>query len=110
MKGLRLHCIFPFWEGYARVKINEIGWNFIDTKGNLLSKKWCDWCGDFQEGYARFKLNGKYNHIDTEGNLLSPNQWWDYCCWFQKGCAKVELDEKGINYIDTNGNLKGEWV
>lgn len=68
-----------------------------------------DYIYGFQEGYAHVTLNGKWNHIDTECNLVSK-KWWDWCWLFQKGLAKVELEGKGKNYIDTNGNLKGEWL
>ena len=77
--------------------------NIINTEGQILSKQWFDWIGNFYEGFAVARLNGKYNFINTEGQLLS-NQWFDWAGNFNKGFAKVELNGMWYN-LDTEGNL-----
>ena len=104
-----------FKEGYALVKTNGKGYNFIDKDGEFLWKgeKWFDDARDFKEGYAEVKLNGKgYNFINKEGELL-----WDGEKWFNdvglshEGLCQVELNGK-YNLINNEGELlwKGkEW-
>ena len=60
-----------FKEGFARVELSENNWNFIDTKGNLLSKQNFEWVGDFQDGFAIVKLSsdGTWYYIDKDFNF-----------------------------------------
>ena len=93
-----------FYNGYARVKLNN-KWNSVDTQGKLVSpNQWFDWIGDFHDGYAKVILNNKWNFIDTQGKLVSPNQWFDGVGRFTNGYAKVKLNSK-FNFIDVQGNL-----
>ena len=51
-ESVRFDKIFDFHEGYARVYVKGIGYNFIDIYGNILLKQWVDNARDFHEGYA----------------------------------------------------------
>ena len=94
-----------FYNGYARVKLNN-KWNSVDTQGKLVSpNQWFDWIDDFYDGYAKVKLNNKWNFIDTQGKLLSPNQWFDWIYNFYNGYGIVKLNGKWYK-IDTKGNIE----
>ena len=95
--------VYPFCEGFARVKLNG-KWNFIDEDCTILSKTWFDNAGDFQESFAKVYLNDQVNFIDTKGNIISKT-WVDYAFPFKEGFAEVELNGKYNYYIDTEGRL-----
>ena len=57
-----------FNNGFARVKLNG-KWNYIDTKGNLLSDQWFDHTGEFSDGFATVVKDGVKYRLDTKGNL-----------------------------------------
>ena len=66
--------VYPFYEGFARVKLNG-KWNFIDTKGSILSDTWFDYAFPFKEGFGEVELNGKWNYyIDKDGLLYDMNK------------------------------------
>ena len=106
-----IHARFShFREGFFRVNLNEKGWNFINTEGQIaFPNQQFDFVDNFREGFAKVYLDGKgYNFINTEGQFLSPNQWFDFVYVFHEGFAKVELDGNldGDDYfLDTEGNL-----
>ena len=108
---LKYDFIDEFVNGFAAVKLNG-EWNYINTKGQLLSKLWFDSITYFYSGFATVKLNDKYNIINTEGQLLSK-QWFDRVCDFKAGFADVKLNGKW-NFINTEGQLLSkqwfEWV
>ena len=99
---LKFDSIGAFKEGFALVKLNR-KYNFINTKGQLVSKQWFDWVANFNEGFAQVKLNGKLNFINTEGQLLSQ-QGFDSAGVFYEGFAAVKLNGKW-NFINTKGQL-----
>ena len=68
-----------FQEGFAEVYDKQKGWNFIDTKGNILSPNmWFDSTDFFENDFGVVFLKQKgWNLINTKGNLLSPNMWFD---------------------------------
>ena len=103
---------YGFYNGYARVKLNN-KFNFIKSNGDILSpEQWFDFAGSFINGYAVIKLNNKWNFIDTNGNYLSE-QWFEECGNFYDGYAVIKLNNKW-NYIDKNGKYLSEqlfdWV
>ena len=99
---LKFDWVSDFKDGFATVVLND-KYNFINTKGQLLSQQWFDSVWNFKEGFDRVKLNGKYNFINTEGQLLSQ-QWFDSVRNFKEGFASVYLSDK-YNFIDTEGKL-----
>ena len=99
---LKFDWVSDFKDGFATVALND-KYNFINTKGQLLSQQWFDCVWNFKEGFDRVKLNGKYNFIDTEGHLLSQ-QWFDMAWDFNDGFAWVGLNGMWYN-LDTEGNL-----
>ena len=102
---MKYDVVGNFYNGYARVKLNN-KWNSVDTQGKLVSpNQWFDWIDDFHDGYARVELNNKCNYIDTRGKLVSPKLWFDYIVdYFSNGCASVKLNDKWYK-IDTKGNI-----
>ena len=103
-----------FFEGFAGVKINGKGWNFINPQGELLwkEKKWFDDVYYFHEGFAIVKIEGRgWNVINTQGELV----WKEYKTYTSVGSfynefAGVKINGKGWNFINTKGELlwKGE--
>ena len=104
---LKFDWIGDFNEGFAAVRMNR-KYNFINTNGRILSKKWFDNVWNFSEGFAKVRINYKYNFINTEGQLLSK-QWFDAAGDFKEGFAKVYLNGKW-NFINTEGRiLSNQW-
>ena len=99
---VKFDWVSDFKDGFAIVMLND-KYNFINTKGQLLSQQWFDSVWNFKEGFDRVKLNGKYNFINTEGQLLSQ-QWFDMAWDFNDGFAQVGLNGMWYN-LDTEGNL-----
>ena len=95
--------VTDFKNGISEVELND-KYNFINTKGKLLSLKWFDYLGSFADGFAAVELNGKWNFIDSKGGLLLPNQWFGVVNNFYEGFAVVELNGK-LNFINTKGEL-----
>lgn len=90
-------------EGFACVVLNQ-KCNFIDSYGQLLSKKWYDNVEGFCNGFGKVELNDQYNFIKKDGTLLS-DYWFDVVDDFDDdGFALVELNDKYFK-IDTKGQL-----
>lgn len=90
-------------EGFACVVIDK-KCNFINTYGQLLSKKWYDNVEGFCNGFGKVELNDQYNFIKKDGTLLSE-YWFDAIDDFDNnGFALVELNDKYFK-IDTKGQL-----
>ena len=73
-----------FSEGFCRVRINSVDWNYINTKGQFITDKMFIHCEDFSNGvgkveckHGKLNLNGKWNLIDNTGNLLSKTEFND---------------------------------
>ena len=99
---LKFDWVSDFKDGFATVMLND-KYNFINTKGQLLSQQWFDSVRNFKEGFASVYLSDKYNFIDIEGHLLSQ-QWFDMAWDFNDGFAVVGLNGMWYN-LDTEGNL-----
>lgn len=65
--------VHDFKDGIALVVLNR-KFNYINTKGKLLSKQWFDYAETFYNGFGIVELNGKYNSINTNGELTS-DRW-----------------------------------
>lgn len=61
--------IGDFCEGFAWVQKGPL-YNFINERGELLSKEWFEKVEDFHNGFAYVGQNNLGNFIDKEGNLL----------------------------------------
>ena len=45
-------------------------YNYIDTKGKILSEEWFKYVYDFNNGFAEVKrTNGEWAKIDTNGKI-----------------------------------------
>ena len=104
---LKFDAVGELREGFARAVMNG-KCNFINKKGQILSKLWFNSTFPFSRGFARVEMNGKYNFINTDGQILSQ-QWFDDIGIFNEGLAGVGLNDK-YNFIDTKGELlSNQW-
>jgi hypothetical protein len=95
-----------YYEGFARVKVSEDTFNFIDKQGKLLLKQNFEWGYSFRNGFAVVKLSeDSWNYIDKEGNFLSKEQNFKRVYPFHEGFGKVKLLDDTYNFIDTKGNF-----
>ena len=99
-----------WWElknGFIIIGLQD-KYNYINKKGNILSKQWFDNWWELKNGLTKIELNGKYNVINTDGKIIS-NQWFDYIDSFKDGFAGVRLNGK-YNFINTDGKmLSNQW-
>ena len=95
-----------FHEGFATIKLNGKGWNFINQNGELINpNQWFDNVYAFYNGFARVYLDGKgWNFMNQKGEIAFPNQWFDDAESFSEGFAKVFLNGKTY-YINGKGEL-----
>ena len=57
--------------GFARIERGDTLWNFIDTKGKILSEEWFRWVDYFKEGLAVVgRINGEWAKIDKNGKIF----------------------------------------
>ena len=99
--------IYHSYKGYAIIK-REGKYNFLNLKGELISKEWFDEVWEFSGGYAPVRKGNKENYIDASGRLLSK-EWFDCVYIFKNGYAKVQNKGK-YNRITTEGKLVSiEW-
>lgn len=59
-----------FHHGYAIVKDPELGYNFINTDGNLISDKYFKAVKKFGDDYAAVLVGEKWGVIDGEGRMV----------------------------------------
>ena len=105
-----------FYEGFAIVKIEGRGYNFINEQGELLWKEdiWFDMSDNFSEGFARVHIGGRgWNFINPQGELLYKGYIWvDFVNNFHEGFAEVKIEGKGWNFINKEGEYlwkKNKW-
>ncbi len=91
-----------FKEGAARVK-NSKYFSFIDTAGNMISKRKYRAARDFQENFVAVKLKTEWGFIDKKGNPIGDNSY-SRCGDFNQGRAWVYKNKK-YGYIDTAGKM-----
>ena len=97
-------------EGFARIRNCESKYNFIDTKGKILSEQWYKFADIYRDGFALVEReDGLQNYIDKQVKLLS-NDWLDWLDNFKDGLAVVKRANGKYNFIDTKGKiLSNEW-
>ena len=92
-------------EGFAAVRRGDELYNFIDTKGKILSEQWFDWVDDFKDGFARLQRSDDLmNFIDANGKILS-NDWLAWVGDFENGFAKVQRTNGELAKIDKTGEI-----
>jgi len=75
VKEIDMTCVarfddtWPFSEGFAKVELDG-KYNFINTEGKLLSKRWFDVVCGFSEGFAWVILDGKWLKINKKGEFV----------------------------------------
>ncbi len=68
--------ISEFFNGFASIKLEGIGWNFIDTNGELVYNGdiWFDDVYNFSNGTAFVRKAGKgWYWLNTQGELIEHN-------------------------------------
>ncbi|PNK60464.1 WG repeat-containing protein [Psychrobacter sp. FDAARGOS_221] len=68
-----------FREGFSSVYRDdqERGYNYIDTKGQLLLPYWVYSASGFSESRAAVKKDNNYGYIDTSGQMIIPDRYLD---------------------------------
>lgn len=102
-----------FAEGFAPVKKERKGWNFIGKDGATISKKWWENVVRFNEGFAAvMNKKAKWNFIGNDGEKISKEDF-DGCMSFINGFALVwkyehtkdGRDHSVYNYLRPDGRL-----
>lgn len=91
-----------FYDNFAKVELNN-KFNFINTKGEIISDTWFDNANNFQNGFACVGLNDKWSFINSNGDLISDT-WFDEVDDFRNGFSKIMLNNQ-YNFINTNGRI-----
>lgn len=73
---LKYDMVYPFFEGLARVQINE-KFGFINNDCEEVAKPVYDFASDFYNGYAQVKRQGKMSFINNNAQELSSLQYED---------------------------------
>src|SRR5574343_463483 len=104
---IKYDVVDDFYDGFARCRINNKGWNWLNEKGEIiLPNQWFDEVNYFYKGFATCKINNKgYNWINEKGEIISPNQWFDYADNFYDGFAMCRINNKGWNWINKKGEI-----
>ena len=94
-----------FSDGFARIRREDMLYNFIDKQGDYLYNKWFKLLGVFHEGFAVVeRSNSLCNFIDKQGNYLS-NEWFIYVYPFYAWFARVQRTNGEWCQIDKTGKL-----
>ena len=96
--------ILPFENGFARVRLDDGKWNFVDTTGHALLRNGVDRAASFREGYAPVCKNGKWNYVGTDGCCIGRT-WYESASPFVDGKAVVSVGGRSV-YIDRDGKLE----
>lgn len=104
-----------FHEGFAIICTESLLYNFVNMRGQLLSREWFMDALDFHDGLALVTKNGnmpQYNYIRTDGTLLS-SRWFDYCGQYfgesHSDLIVVRIEGR-YNYMNKGGQIiSNEW-
>ena len=111
MCGIKRHpslaCIWPFYDGYARVLGKDGKWGYMCDID--LSISWLDndvlYADDFSCGLARIQfVNKSYNYIDGNMSWLSQSNYSE-ATTFENGNAIISDTICKHYQIDTEGNV-----
>lgn len=111
MCGIKRHpslaCIWPFYDGHARVLGKDGRWGYMSDKD--LSISWLDndvlYADDFSCGLARIQFVDKsYNYIDGNMSWLSQSNYSE-ATPFENGNAIISDTICKHYQIDTDGNV-----
>lgn len=92
-------------------------YNFLNSSGYLISRKWFDYLGDYRyfSSWAVARRDGKYNYLNCLGGTKF-NKWCDYCQDFsEEGYGLVHNEGKSFivdSYSDkkhTLAELRKTW-
>src|SRR5574344_2110471 len=113
-----------FENGFAIVRLDRIGWNFLKPDGTLLwpGDTWFDECDDFQNGFARVQYKREWCRLTQSGDLISTKQYFQqieqrlangedpkkifsYIGKVVNGFSVVQIKDKGYNFLKRDGTL-----
>lgn len=94
-----------FNEGFALIKINNKGYNFINSDGELLSRTWFLVAYSFSDNVAAVYVSQKgWNAIDRTGRFIS-DMYFRQIDRSSPGLMKVESKGLKFNFLTTGGTL-----
>lgn len=94
-----------FNEGFALIKINNKGYNFINSDGELLSRTWFMVAYSFSDNVAAVYVRQKgWNAIDRTGRFIS-DMYFRQIDRSSSGFMKVESKDLKFNFLTTGGTL-----
>ena len=100
----------------AAIYSDKKGANYIDKRGNIISKDWYTIGHTFVNNYAAVALK-KYttyywNYLKKDGKLLSTDEWFRSVKDFDEdGTAEVQRFDEMWNFITTDGKFTSdEWA
>lgn len=100
--NLDAQAVYEFHEGFARVKVDNGHWNYIDRSGQLIYAENFDQVYDFKNGMGLVKNDSKYYFIDQAGENIF-NRTFDYAEPFKDGYAVI-IESGKAKLIDMNGH------
>ena len=78
-------------------------YSLTNKNGELITKQWFDYIGDFENGLSKVSKKGRWNFINQNGELISK-QWFERIDIFSDGFIRVRV--KGMwNIINQNGEF-----
>ena len=104
----RADSMHEFCEGFAKVRLSDGSWGFMDTSGKIISSGWKD-CRYFIEGYAAVKDANGWTYINSSGNEIT-NERFRLCSKFSEGYGQVvkEMVSDDGHYYDVHNYIDGD--
>jgi uncharacterized protein YdeI (BOF family) len=99
-----VNSVREFSDGLALVSVSEVGYRYIDKKGQVTLEPKVDSAGDFSEGLARVAQYDKWGFMDKTGQIVIE-PIFDRVEDYSGGLARVQLGSRW-GYIDK----AGKWV
>lgn len=108
-----------FHDGWARVELKGMKWDYVDTKGKMLTKnmRFFDRVNDFSEGFAWVQYVDVLYFVDTSGKRVGYTKYENAqntpLPFFNGGVAVISnpslsrtaVDEGYHRFVDTSGEI-----
>lgn len=97
-----------FINGYMKINTNNKKYNYVDKKGNIISKKEYETASDFNEnGYAVISNNDQYGVIDVKGKEIIKTKYDEIIMLDSDLFNNVKKINKQELFIYKNNNKYG---
>lgn len=104
-ENLRIINCSDFCGDYAIIETSK-GQNFINKKGELLSKTWFKKCYEFSGKFALVLMkNDLYNYVSKDGVFLSDKGFRWASNWRKKGYGEISFVEGEKNFINERNEI-----